>query len=512
MSSGLYSMRRVVLFLSVLGLFWWHAPAQVWGADPLRLTVLYINDPHSYYLPHKKVGEKQMVGGFARLSSAIKDAARRDKKEERETILLCAGDLLTGTPYSMVFKGAMGARLMNEMGFDAMAVGNHEFDGGEKNLVDRLKAMMKFPLLSANILDRNGKPMFQDKVVIKPPNSSTRIVIFGLTTTDTPTSTHPKNVKGLTFEDPIKVAATLVGECRDEDLVIALTHLGVEEDVKLAKQVPRIDLIVGGHSHTALEKPIKVGQTLVVQAGAYCEFLGRLDLTAENGKVVSYRDKLIPLDSSIPEDPSMASIIDEYKKQLGGLLNRVIGRTSVLLDGGRSKVRSDEQTNLGRLMTHLMGAKFKADAALQNGGGIRQSIHPGEISLADIYSVLPFGNHPVEISLKGRYLREALQSSADMAIGSGGKLQTWGVDFDIKDGRVNVRKVAGKAFDPDRTYTVVINDFLLAGGDGYTVFMDKGKSLGRSSYTLADILIEFLEQNKGLTKTALARYLANNGK
>ncbi len=488
-------------FVLILMLF----PAQILARDLVRLTILHMNDIHGYYLPHKIGGYAEPVGGLARAGTMIRRIVSENRAKGRETLILFAGDLLTGTPFSMVFKGELGVKLMNGIGFLAMTVGNHEFDQGQENLISRLKPLMNFPLMSANITydrDKPGTRVFDAEMIKRVPGTNLRILILPLTTQETPTSTHPKNVKGLRFLDPIGTAKEMLKPVSDDYLVVALTHLGVKCDKELARSCPKIDVIVGGHSHTALFKPLQDGHAVIVQAGAYAEYLGRLDLVVEDGRVIESAGTLIPLTSEIHDDPKIASVIKEYQAKMDSRLHDVIGRTDVLLDGSMRSLRSNRNTNLGRLIAYLAAKSVHAQVGLINGGSIRASILKGDITLADVYTVLPFGNHPLKVGLRGDELRAVLQRSANLAPGSGGKLQTFGLSCRIKNGKVIIDKVRGEEFDPRKTYSVAINEFLMAGGDGYTLFQKKGRDVSQDRSPISDLLIELIK-NKGVITAKL---------
>jgi 5'-nucleotidase/UDP-sugar diphosphatase len=477
-------------------------PGEILARGLVRLTILHMNDIHGYYLPRKIEGYAKPVGGLARAGTMIRRIVSENRAKGRETLILYAGDLLTGTPFSMVFKGELGVKLMNEIGFQAMTVGNHEFDQEQENLISRLKPLMNFPLMSANITydgDKPGTRVFEAELIKQVPGTNLRILILPLTTEATPTSTHPKNVKGLRFLDPVRTAKEMLKPVSDDYLVVALTHLGVKRDEELARSCPKIDVIVGGHSHTALFKPLKEGNAVIVQAGAYAEYLGRLDLVVEDGRVIESTGKLIPLTSEIASDREIASVIEEYRAKMDPRLHEVIGRTDVLLDGSMRNLRSDRNTNLGRLIAYLAAKSVHAQVGLINGGSIRASISKGDITLADVYTVLPFGNHPLKVELRGDELRAALQRSADLEPGSGGKLQTFGISSRIKNGKVIIDKVRGENFDPRKTYSVAINEFLMAGGDGYTLFQKKGRDVWQDRSPISDLLVELIKDKRVVT-------------
>ena len=470
------------------------------AAEALKLTILYMNDPHAHYLPSAEPGTEGLVGGFARAQTIFKEVRAHDRAEGRHTLALLAGDLLMGTPFSTAFKGKLGVTLMNKMKFTAMTVGNHEFDYGQKNLLDRLKPLMKFPLLSANIKTASGSNLFQSTLKKKYPDSNSKVVVFGLTTAQTPLMTHPDNVKGLVFDDPISTAKEVLERVNNKDLVIAMTHIGVNEDKQLAEACPRIAVIVGGHSHTTIPKPLKVDKTIIVQAGAYARYVGKLDLDALDGKITKYRGRLIELTSDIKEDPEISSIISEYKAKMDSHLNEVIGKSEVFLEGTRSAVRSDKEANLGRLIGYNMAEGSRSDFAIINGGAIRGSIKEGDITLNDVYTVLPFPDTIVKMNLTGEDILAVLQRSAELEPGSGGKLQTFGLTYRIDSNKVRIDKVRGEPFDPGKLYSAAITDFLVAGGDGYTIFKEKGKERHNSRLQVKDLLINYIREKKVITK------------
>lgn len=463
--------------------------------DVERLTLLHMNDIHAHYLPYTEKGTEGQIGGLAKAESVIRNVTQANETSGTKTMVLFAGDLLTGTPFSMVFKGKMGVELLNSMNFTAMTVGNHEFDYGLENLLENLKPAMKFPLLSANITDSDGKPLFDAVMETKLPDSDTRVVIIGLTTADTPVTTHPKNVTGLVFSDPIAAAKKILENVTDKDVVIALTHLGVEEDKKLAAACPRIDVIVGGHSHTALQEPLLVDKTIITQAGAYAKYVGKLDLEILNGQVTNYKNELVFLGPDVPEDPVIAATVADYKANLDSQFSKVVGHSKVFLDGTRRNLRSGVPTNLGKLITYVMASGVQAEVGLINGGAIREGINEGDITLNDVYTVLPFADNVVKLKMTGKELQAVVQRSLDLEAGSGGKLQTFGVTYAVRDGKAKISKVRGKNFEPNATYSVAINDFLAAGGDGYTAFKDASASVNSGSL-VTDLFIDSIKSRE----------------
>ncbi len=456
-----------------------------------EITILHFNDFHGNLLIPTEEGE---LGGMARLAGTVKRIRAENEARDASTILLVAGDVLQGTPLATVFRGEPDFLALNEMGVAAMVLGNHEFDFGMPNL-HRLIDLAHFPLLAANIRHRtDGTAAFPGTLRLRLENEE--VVVVGLTTPETRYTTKPSNVANLTFEDPVEVARLLgrrINHSRDR-LMVALTHLGYEEDLKLAEAVPEIDVIVGGHSHTRLDEAVQAGNAIVVQAGSKGQWLGRLDLTVEDGRVIDYRYRLIPMDATAPEDAEVAMIVGRYASHLDEAMKKVVGHTTVPLDGEREHVRSRE-TNLGNAITDAMRLVSGAPIALQNGGGIRASIDAGDITLAEILQVLPFGNEVATVELTGAQLREILQRSVSEPRPHGGFLQVSGLKIVVENDRLVEVLVGDKPLDDNETYLVATNAFLMEGGDGYETF-----TRGRNQYYVGTKL-----------DTAFVQYLAEMG-
>jgi 2',3'-cyclic-nucleotide 2'-phosphodiesterase (5'-nucleotidase family) len=289
-------------------------------------------------------------------------------------------------------------------------------------------------------------------------------------------ATHPRNVKGLVFNDAVATARRLVAELRPRaDLIVALTHLGVEEDEKLAAAVPGIDVIVGGHTHTKVEQPETIGGTLILQAFERGVFLGRLDLDVTDGTVSAHRYRLVPVTPAAGEDPAVAALVAGYLQRLGDKMNEPVGMAVVDLEGGKDALRSRE-TSLGDLVADAMREAAGADVALVNGGTIRAGIPAGPVTIGTIYNVLPFDNWLISFSITGKELRESLETGVGrVEVRDGGFPQVSGMtySFDPKapaGSRIVSVRVGGAPLDETRQYVLATHDFLAAGGNGYTVF------------------------------------------
>lgn len=453
------------------------------GAE--TLTILHLNDFHGALEPTRVAADKPEEGGAARLAALVR------AERTPATLFLAAGDLMQGTNLSNLFAGKPVIEAFNLMGLDASAVGNHEFDNGQAALAERA-AEARFPFLAANIQGPGPWQPAEIRVV-----GGLRVALFGLTTEETPVATHPRNVQGLAFADVFAAASRMVAELRPQaDLVVALTHLGSEEDEKLAAEVPGIDVIVGGHTHTKAVQPVLVGTTLVLQAFERGAFLGRLDLDVDAGKVAAFRYRLLPVTATAGEDPAVAAIVTRYAAQLGERMREPVGTAGVDLDGAKDAVRTRE-TNLGSLVADVMREAAGADVALVNGGTIRAGIPAGPVTVGAIYNVLPFDNWLISFALTGRELRAALETGVSrVEVGDGGFPQVAGMRYVFDPRRpageriVSV-EVGGAPLDESRTYVLATHDFLAAGGNGYTMFAGREPVYNDSGRWLRDVLAEW---------------------
>jgi 2',3'-cyclic-nucleotide 2'-phosphodiesterase (5'-nucleotidase family) len=461
-------------------------------AQPQYVTILHFNDFHGQLLPVEGK-DKAETGGMARLATMVKETRAWNGPHHVTTLLLEAGDILQGTPLSTVFHGEPDFTCLNMMGVDVMTVGNHEVDFGQDNLKARGN-QARFPIISANIRYADTKkPLAPPTVAFDV--GGVKALIFGLTSKDTPIESAAKNVVGLEFLDPTDVARQIVEANRDQyPIIIALTHIGLNEDLALAKAVPGIDIIIGAHSHDAVQEPMQVGDTLVCQAGSKGAYLGQLDAFFANGDVAKYRGFLRPTDATVKPDPAVAKIVQTYADRLGSKIKRVVATSKAPLNGDRDTLRSRE-TNLGDLLSDLCRTYAQADVALLNGGGIRASIDEGPITVEEIMVVLPFGNQVATVEVTGAVLLEALQHNASLPRPDGGFLQVSGLSMVIRGKDVRDVKVGGQPLDPAKTYKVVLPDFLLTGGNGFTMFA-KGTDPRFLGTTIDAIVLEGLETLK----------------
>jgi len=495
----------------VLGLIWYGQSHQ----QGLELTILHTNDVHAHYEPFQPWGEP-VQGGAARLATAI----RSIRAEGGNTLLLDAGDQFQGTLFYNVGGATVVADVMNALSYDAMCLGNHEFDAGPSETA-ALIAQADFPVLSANT-DSTADPVLAGMIdeFATFEFEQTTVAVIGLTTDHTAVSSNPG--PRIVFTDVVETAQDLTGklEQRGVNKIIALTHLGYERDKELAAAVEGIDIIVGGHSHTQLGDtetdagpyPTLVRSpsgepVLVVTADEWGRVLGRLDVRfAEDGVIVHAMGTPLLIDETIPEDSTVLSLLEPYAMAISELKAQAVGATDVPLNGDRADVRSGE-TNLGNLVCDAMLWKaraFGAEIAIQNGGGIRASVPAGIVTMGNVLEILPFGNQLTVLELSGAALLDALENGVSrVEEGSGQFPHVAGLRFAFDASeppgqriqQVEVRRSGAEAFvplEPDAAYVIVTNSFLAHGGDGYESLASAGSRYD-SGFLLSDALAEHLE-------------------
>jgi 2',3'-cyclic-nucleotide 2'-phosphodiesterase (5'-nucleotidase family) len=454
-------------------------------AKPINLTILYDNDVHGHLLPFNDNRFGQDIGGAARRATLIKEI----EKKNPNTIALSAGDWISGTPVSGLFKGKADWKTLNIMDYKAIAIGNHEFDYGQTALREAIKTS-KVPFLAANIYQKDGSYFAKPYIIIN--KGKTRIAIVGLTTPETPIVTHPKNVEGLEFEDPAVTIYKLLPTLKEKaDIIIVLSHLGYEADIQLAKQYPKdIQVIVGGHSHTKIDSFNNSEGPVIVQAYQWGTFLGKLDVTIDNRKVLTAKAKLFPINSQIKSDPAVESLLKTYTSKIDALMTQTVGTTLVDLV---KPSYTHPDTNLACWITDVYRERMGADMAMQNTGGTRASINKGPITYNDVYTVLPFENSLVLLEVSGLEFKEILDDLAKRRLEGKPICSISGVTFLAKDGKANEILINGKPFDKNNSYTIAVNDFIANGGDGYTLL--KQAKVIKYDTVLRDIIVDYLKKN-----------------
>jgi 5'-nucleotidase/UDP-sugar diphosphatase len=479
-------------------------------ASAITVRLLYVNDFHGFAEPYEPLGSNTTLGGAAYLAGEIERL-----RAEEPSLLLSAGDMLQGNIWANFFKGEPVIELMNQMKFDAMVVGNHEFDFGQAALDERTSEA-NFPVLGANVEGMKSLKPYVIKEI-----AGLKVAIIGVVTNDTLETTDPRNVIGLRFLSPADTVKKYLAELRGKaDVFIVLSHIGFSADRTLAGEVKGIDVIIGGHSHTKLEKPVTVGKTIIVQAWEHGKALGVLDLTVEDRRIKKFQGHLDEIKPAKDiADAKVLAIVEKYQRKVDALLDGEVGESEVGLDG-ENVIR--RETNLGDLIADVVRESAGADLAIINGGSIRTSIRKGDIRIKDIYSVLPFDDYIVAIRLTGKQILDALEHGVSaIGEGSGRFPQVSGVSFTFDPSqragsRIKEVIVEGQPLKPDREYSVATNDFLAAGGDGYKVFGEairaskdfsdvggamKGANIvySDSGRWIKDIVVDYIREHKKIS-------------
>ncbi len=462
--------------------------------EEVKITIVHTNDTHA------RVVEDGYAGniGLAKVATIIEN----EKAENPNTLVLDAGDALHGQTIATLNEGESIINVFNAMGYDAMTAGNHDFNYGKERLLE-LADMADFPILAANVYAANYEN-FLPEYVIKEVGG-VKVGIFGLATPETKFKSHPKNTEGLEFFDSVIIAKLMVAELESKtDVIVALSHLGmdpssIERSDIVAENVDGIDLIVDGHSHTVLEEGMMIRDTMIVQAGEYDKYVGIVEMVVKGKEVKSITPRLVSAEVGVALEahPDVMEVISEVEEANALITEVVVGSTEIELNGAREFVRTGE-TNLGNLITDAMVDFTGADVALTNGGGIRDSIAVGDITVGDVITVLPFGNYVVTIDVTGAELKEALEhgySAYPESLGAFPHISGMEVVIDPSQevgSRVVEVMVNGEELDMEATYSLATNDFLAAGGDDYTMFGDN--ELTALYPGLDEILIEYIKE------------------
>ncbi len=441
-----------------------------------RIVIFHFNDVHG------------KIDHFAK-AAAIVEAERR--RGDAVVFYFCAGDNFTGNPVIDQYAppGEPMLELLNRLGLDLLCPGNHEFDYGMENL-RRFASRARFPFISANIDDPSGLLPQLRPWLLLDAGHGVKIAVFGLIQIEPGNglpSTHPDRVKGLLFSEPLAKAVEMKPLRQQAQVLIALTHIGHDQDRLLAGRLPELDVIIGGHSHTRVDPAEVVNGVLVAQAGSDNKFLGRIELRVRNGRVVEKKGTLIDLKQSQAEVADVKDMIVRFNQNPA--FARVIVEAPFAITG---------KDALGCLMTDAMRTRHGLDIAFQNEGGIRVSRLPQKITIKDIYTLDPFGNQVVEIAMNVDEIRSLISDSFNK--GNEIDLQVSGMSYTVRtDSHTGIRQIElrgldGKPLASDRTYTVGLSSYVVS---SYAFsHADPGRSLNS---TTAEALIDFLEKSPDLS-------------
>lgn len=510
------------------------SPQPAWQEDKTyTLTILHTNDHHGRFWPNQ-YGEY----GLAARKTLIEQIRAEVTAQGGSVLLLSGGDINTGVPESDLLDAEPDFKGMSVLGYDAMAIGNHEFDNPLEVLFKQ-QQWANFPLLSANIYDKaTGQRLFQPYQIIN--KQGIKIAVIGLTTEDTALIGNPQYIEGLEFRDPKTEAKQLVAELQHSeqpDVVIAVTHMGHYQDaqhgsnapgdVSLARALPHgaLDMIIGGHSQepVCMEgpnvmvknfapgdacQPDQQNGTDILQAYEWGKYVGRADYQFRNGELNRISYQLIPVNltkkvsvngessrviatQAIEPDPALEAFLRPYQEQGQAQLNVKIAETNGKLEGDRDVVRF-RQTNLGHLIATAHMQRAKADFAIMNSGGVRDSIAAGEVTYKDVLQVQPFGNTLSYVEMGGEELLAYLNVVATKPVDSGAFAQFAGISMTIADGRVSNVFISGKQLRLDGHYRFSIPSYNAAGGDGYPD-ITRHPGFVNTGFVDAEVLKDYLQ-------------------
>ena len=494
-----------------------------------ELNILHINDFHSRIEAINKydstcsaeeAGKNECFGGVARVKTAID--SRRAELKDANLLVLDAGDQFQGSLFYTTYKSAPIAEFMNGIGFDAMAIGNHEFDDGPEELARFIEAL-KFPLISGNVLAGLNTPIADKyKPYIIKEFGAEKVAVVSVLATDTDETSSPG--EDVLFVDEIGYLKDAVKELEAAGVnkIVLLSHVGYVKDQEIAKAVDGIDVIVGGHSHTLLsstdEKAAGPYPTLVknpagkdvpiVTAYAYSKYLGDLKVVFDDAGAVKTAEgapKL--LDASVTPDEAFTAKVAELGAPIEELKQKEIGETADVIDGSREVCRAAE-CSMGNLVADAMVDRVKDQGvtiAIQNGGGLRASIDAGTVTMGEALTVLPFQNTLATFKLKGSDIVTALENGlSQIEEGAGRFPQVSGLKYSFDKSKpagsrvVSVEVKEGEGFvalDPEKLYGVATNNYMRAGGDGYKIFATAGQNAYDFGPGLETVLADFIAKN-----------------
>ena len=432
------------------------------------------------------------LGGLARVATLKQQLA----KEGRTPFLVIAGDFLSPSVPSIVFKGEHMVAALNAMGLDLATLGNHEFDFGDDVLIQRMKEAT-FQWVVSNVIDTNtNQPIGGAMPYLVKTFGDLKVGFIGLCLNTSEITSD--NLKHTRITDPLTAAGQYLPmlKAAGATVIVAVTHLTIADDRALVEKYPDIDLVIGGHEHypiTAIE-----GRALISKAGSDAKAVARIDMNRRPGGNTERFYELLPVTKALPDDPKTAAVIASYEGRLGTMLDETVGNTRVPLDSVSLHIRTSE-TNLGDFVADAMRADAHADIAMTNSGSIRGNrVFPaGPLTRRTLLEMQPFSNVICTLALSGRVVLEMLNHGMSALPAPDGRFpQVSGVTMTVnqsapKDARVRDVRVNGQPLDPNRTYLVAIPDYALRGGDGYTMFAGQPVRVAAEA---GDLISRVLEQ------------------
>ena len=475
-----YLVAVFLLFLGLEACSHPQAPASIPEDTDRLLVILHTNDTHG------SVWGTAEGGTAAQRASLVESIRRQVRARGGQTLLVDAGDVRSGSLCSDRQQAEPDFRAMAAMGYDAMEVGNHEFDVPYPVTLAQ-RELAGFPILAANVVRaQTGEPLLQPFVLLQ--KGPLRVAVIGVVTETTPNVSTAGADADLRFLDPTEVVQRLVTRLRPEaDLLVVLSHLGLEQDRLLAERAPGIDVIVGGHSHDALSEPETRGHTLIAQAGSNGRYLGRLDLMVGPGRVRLLRGELVPVSADLTAQPEVAQLLEHYAcsegQEVVAQLDEPVTREPLEGPGSSSALGN----LVGDAFIHATGAEL----AIYNHGGLRADLPAGDVTEAAIHAVLPFNNTLVVVDVTGDQLLDIARRCLERGPEGEGRLLPAGLEFVLVPSASAQVLIDGRPVNPQRHYRLAISSFLAGGGDRYELFSTL-PVLERGQQSIAEVLTAYL--------------------
>lgn len=443
--------------------------------EETKIVIFHVNDVHSH------------IDNFAKIAKLVED----ERKINPDVFLMNAGDNFSGNPIvdHYVPKGEPLLELMNKLKFDIQVIGNHDFDYGQTILKSFIKRA-NFPIICANVKVSGGIISQPEPYVFLKTKNGLKIAVLGIVQIDEETqipSTLPKNVEGIVFSNGIEEAKKYKYLKKESNIFIALSHLGYEDDELLAKEMSELDVIIGGHSHTIIENQIEINKVLITQAGAYGEYLGKIEITLKNGRAINKKAQLIDLNSIKEEKPEIKAMIAQFNDNPE--LNQVLTKLTKPLEGN---------SELGSFMTDAVRTVLDLDIVFQNSGGIRMNKLEGEVTIKDIYTLFPFENVVVQFKMTPAEIRTLIKFDYEQYKHT--DLMVSGIQYTVKHTmkdkvkNIELKDEKGEFLDESKTYNVGLNSYVAS------VYKFSHKDPGKSMKTgVAHAIIQYLKQKRDLT-------------
>lgn len=464
----------------------------------IEIEIIGTTDIHGYALD-----PKEEAIGYASIANYVEYL----KEQGNNVILLDSGDYIQGAPIANFNKGLDVIQVMNAVGYDAATIGNHEFDFGDKNLLNLIE-QASFPIVSANIRYKEQKPSFPEYASITLNDA--KIAIIGITTPETYWKTATYNIENWSFIPPADAIKSLVIKLKkSHDLIVVLAHLGSEgktTSTQLAQEIPEIDIILDGHDHKETPEGRFIGNTFIMNSGPYAKGLAQVSVKIENGSMLEVKGKIISVQDEVlsagyilrPRAQEVQTLLKNLTENIQTTFNQVVFELPIFLDGERENVRRKE-TNLGNLIADSFRAQTNTEVAFINGGSIRTSLKPGLITFKDILSVIPFENTIVSINATGDQIKAALEHSlSTYPEANGGFLHVSGLTYTYDTSAPRYSRIVdvlinNEPIDPQKQYSIALSKFTATGGDNFIMLKQPVTTEFTSE---SDILVQYIQKHQ----------------